>query len=171
MTTWFERWGLTLLALVAAATGAAMSALVLVPHYQERIATMERDQARAIATARQADIDALKTANTHGNELTARLQRTESKLTHKDQELKNAIASKTTGRACLSGDVVRLLNPPAAEDRAAHLPTPTASPVATDGTAATDTAYASDRDIAQWVANARTQYDICRARLNALIDW
>lgn len=165
MTTWFERWGLTLLALVAAATGAALSALVLVPHYQERIATMERDQAQDMATARQADIDALKTANAHGNELTSRLQLAESTLTHKDQELKNAIASKTTGRICLSGDVVRLLNQPAAEGRTAHLPAPTASAPAADGAAASDT------DVAEWASNARTQYDICRARLNTLIDW
>lgn len=165
MTTWFEHWGLTLLGLLATATGAALSALVLVPHYQARIATMERDKARDIATARQLDINTLKTANAHGNELTARLQLAESTLTHKDQELKNAIASKTTGRVCLSGDVVRLLNQPATEERAAHLPTPTASPVAADGAAATDT------DVAQWASNARTQYDICRARLNALIDW
>ena len=164
MTTWFDRWGLSILGLVASALGAALCALVLVPHYQARIATMERDQARALASARQADVDALKAANVHGDELTLRLQRTESTLTQKDQELKHAIAFQTTGRACLSGDVVRLLNNPT-QDRPASVSAPTASAAAADGAAATDT------DVAQWANTARTQYDLCRARLNALIDW
>lgn len=165
MTSWLDRWGLPVLGLVASALGAALCALVLVPHYQARIADMERDQASAIASARQADIDALKTANAHGNDLTARLQRTESTLAQKDRELKHAIASKTTGRVCLSGAVVGLLNSPATADGAAHLSTPTASAAAADG------AFATDTDVAEWADNARTQYDICRARLDALIDW
>lgn len=164
-TTWFERWGLTLLVVVAAATGAALSAMVAVPHYEARIATLERDQAQAISKARAQDIADLKAAKVHGDDLTARLQTAEKTLSLKDQELKHAIASKTTGRACLSGNVVRLLNQPAAENRAAELPTPAASTAAADG------AFATDTDVAEWAANARTQYDICRARLNALIDW
>jgi len=151
--------------LVLAGIGAALSALVLVPHYQARIVTMQRDQAQGIATARAADVETLKLARRQGDALTLRLQTTESTLSKTHQELQYAIHTQTTGRTCLSSGAVRLLNSAAPTDASAYLPAPTAGPSATDGPVATDT------DVATWVANARTQYDICRARLSALIDF
>lgn len=164
MITWIERWLLVLVAIGAAAAGATLTAAVLVPHYRERIATMERDQAQAEADARSADVETLKLSKLHGDALTLRLQATESTLSKREKELRNAIASKTTGRACLSGDVVRLLNG-TATDNATDLPAPAPVAAAADGPAATDT------DVAQWISYAKGQYEVCRARLNALIDW
>jgi prophage endopeptidase len=120
------------------------------------------DQAAALTKARKDDIAALQAAKDHGDTLTAQLQIAQTTLITKEQEVRNALASKTTGRACLSGDVVRLLNHPA-EDRSASVSAPAAIAAATDGAAATD--------VAQWANTARTQYDLCRTRLNALIDW
>ena len=152
--------------LVAAAVSAELTHVFEKNHWQAKIANIQRDQAKAIADARAADIEALKVAKGHGDALTLQLQATESTLTQRERELHNAIRAQTTGRACLSGSVVRLLNQPtAAEDGVAHLPAAPPSPAAADGAAASDT------DVADWAANARTQYDICRARLNALIDW
>ena len=160
IATRFGYWGL-----VGAAIGSAMLAhQVTRLYYQAEISNLQRGQATALATQRAADVETLKLAQKHGDTLTLQLQTTESALTTKEKELRNAIASKTTGRACLSGDVVRLLNG-TATDGVADMPTPTASAAAEDGAAATDT------DVANWAANARTQYDICRARLDALIDW
>lgn len=158
-------WCLWVRALVLAGTGAALSALLVVPHYQAKLATLQRDQAQAQATARAADIETLKHAKRQGDALTLRLQTAESTLAKNQQELQYAIHTQTTGRACLSSGAVRLLNTAGSTDASTHLPAPTPGPVAADGAAATDT------DVATWAANARTQYDICRARLNALIDF
>lgn len=160
IATRFGYWGL-----VFAAIGSAMLAYQFTRlYYQAEISGLQRDHAVALADQRADDVETLKLAKTHGDTLTLRLQTTESALTTKEKELRNAIASKTTGRACLSGDVVRLLNG-APADSAPGVPAPTPVTAATDGAAATDT------DVAGWANYARTQYDTCRARLNALIDW
>lgn len=131
------------------------------------------DQAAVLAKAREKDIADLKKAQAHGDTLTEQLQTAQTMLTKKEQEVRNALASKTTGRACLSGDVVRLLNQSPAEGRSTDLSTPSASTAAADGASTPDTpiGYATDTDVAQWANTARTQYDLCRTRLNALIDW
>lgn len=157
----FGMWGL----IVACAGCSLLSWKAAHLYYQAQIATMERDQAQAVATARAADVETLKLAKRHGDALTLQLQVTESTLTKKQKELHDAIRTQTTGRACLSGSVVSLLNNSGSTDGSAHLP------ASTSGDAPADGAAASDTDVADWAANARTQYDICRARLNALIDW
>ena len=155
---------------LAAGVSADVTYIIAKNHYTAKIAGIQRDQAQAIAAARAADVETLKLAKRHGDALTLQLQVTESTLTKRERELHDAIRSKTTGRACLSGSVVRLLNNAAGDD-ATNLPTSAAVAAAADGTAARDTSFATDTDVAQWAANARAQYEICRARLNALIDW
>ncbi len=167
VATRFGYWGL-----VFAAVGSAMLAHQFTRlYYQAELSNLHRLHAQALADQRADDVETLRLAKQHGDELTGRLQKVESTLTKKQKELHDAIRTQTTGRACLSGSVVSLLNNSGSTDGSAHLPASTASPAAADGSAASDTAYASDRDIAEWAANARTQYDICRAKLNALIDW
>lgn len=158
------------MALLGITLGFALCAAMLVPHYHARIATMERDQAQAVAAARAADIETLQLAKRQGDVLTARLQNTESALHAKQKDLHDAINSQTTGRACLSGSVVRMLNG-AAGDNASDLPTPAASTAAADGATAPNSGFATDTDVAQWAANARAQYETCRARFDALIDF
>jgi len=146
-------------------TGVGVTAWGLTARYDADITALKLDQERKVAAARADDIETLKLARRHGDALTLQLQASESTLTKKEKELQDAIRTQTTGRACLSGRAVSLLNNAGTTDGGTHLPTPAASPAAADGAAASDT------DVATWAANARTQYDICRARLNALIDW
>jgi prophage endopeptidase len=138
-----------------------LCAILFAQHYQEKVDALRLTQAQEVAAARAADVETLQLAKRHGDALTLQLQVAEASLTKKEKELHDAIASKTTGRLCLTGNVVRLLNDPAGDS----VSTPTAVPAAENGPAASDT------DVAQWANFARTQYDICRARLNALIDW
>ncbi|MDR2261770.1 MAG: hypothetical protein LBE06_12770 [Azoarcus sp.] len=44
-------------------------------------------------------------------------------------------------------------------------------PAPTRDAAIADARFASDLDVARWASNARTQYDLCRARLAALRQW
>ena len=150
---------------LVAAVSAAIAGGWMQSHYQARIAAMERDKATEITTARREDIRVINAAIGRADTLTQRLQTAENILSKRDLELKHAIASKTTGRACLSGDVVRLLNQSGAKNRGPDLPASTAITAAADG------AFATDTDVAEWANNARTQYEICRARLDALIDF
>lgn len=146
-------------------TGVGVTSWGLSARYDADVAALKLDQERKVSAARADDIETLKLSKRHGDALTLQLQVTESTLTKKEKELHDAIRAQTTGRACLSGRTVSLLNNSGSTDRVANLPTPSASAAAADGAAASDT------DVADWAANARTQYDICRARLNALIDW
>ncbi|MCL2345152.1 MAG: hypothetical protein FWC58_04805 [Desulfobulbus sp.] len=76
------------------------------------------------------------------------------------------IKKLSTGRPCLDAGLVRLLNDPAAAGPAADpVPAPAGGAVAEDGAAASDT------DVALWISGAKGQYDACRDRLDALIDW
>lgn len=113
----------------------------------------------------------LEEATARGDELSSKLLTTEATTTRQSQEKTRAVTKITTGRRCLDADVVRMLNSdqPITQSSAGHnsgnVPQAAGSAAATDGAAATDT------DVAQWIANARASYDICRNRLDALIDF
>lgn len=146
-------------------TGVGVTTWGLTARYDANLSAIKLDQERKVSAARADDIETLKLAKRHADALTLQLQVTESTLTKKQKELHDAIRTQTTGRACLSGSVVSLLNNSGSTDGSAHLP------ASTSGAATADGAAASDTDVADWAANARTQYDICRARLHALIDF
>lgn len=103
-----------------------------------------------------------------GDSLSAQLAIQQAHITRVHQEHAHAIQTLTTGRACLSADLVRVLNntQPPATDRPDPLPAPTGQPAATDASA-----FATDADVSTWAATARQQYAACAARLGALIDW
>ena len=103
-----------------------------------------------------------------GDELATSLASQQSRITKLHQEHTREIKRLTTGRACLSADLVRVLNntQPAATDRPDALPPPTSSPAATDAPA-----FATDADVSTWAATARRDYAECAARLGALIEW
>jgi hypothetical protein len=103
-----------------------------------------------------------------GDELATSLNIQQSHITKLHQEHTREINRLTTGRACLSADLVRVLNTtdPAATDRPDALPPPTSSPAATDAPA-----FATDADVSTWAATARRDYAECAARLGALIEW
>jgi len=125
------------------------------------IAHLKADYAKQQAVAEAEARIRLEAAVARGNTLSSRLAQTESTLNKKTLEVSREIARLTTGRPCLGAAAVSLLN----GGPAPKLSQASGQPVAEDGAVATDT------DIAWWIAGTQGQYETCRARLGALIDW
>ena len=132
-----------------------------------QILRIERDAQKARASALEAINARLKTETERGEKLSQELLTAESRLTKTREELRNEITRSTRGRACLDARTVRLLNNAGNRHAGADdaLPKTAGAPDAAHGAAASDT------DVAQWAADARAQYERCRARLDALIDY
>lgn len=117
------------------------------------------------AQATQAALVRLQEATQRANALQTTLDATEQRLATTKTELSNEIQKSTTGRACLNGRTVGLLN------RATTGSEPATLSSATSGPTEASTGFATDTDIATWINSATAQYNTCRARLDALIDW
>lgn len=122
--------------------------------------------ARAEAQTKEAKVLAakLKAAQERSDQLTATLAQQESQITTLSREKDDAIRRATTGRTCLDVPALRVLSTSPGLS-VAHLPEATGSTAAADGPIATDT------DVGRWAIQAGAQYETCRHRLNALIDW
>lgn len=120
-------------------------------------ATEKRQQAeQALAT--------LQAAKTHGDALSAALLQQQTQIDQLKTEKRDAIKQATTGQPCLRGPALRLLNG-APGLHVTGLPEPASGPVAAGEPIGTDT------DIALWIVDAGAAFEVCRARLDALIDW
>lgn len=114
----------------------------------------------------QAAANTLQQAQQRGDVLTDELAQRQVQIDKISREKRDAINRLTTGRACLTGAAVRVLNDdPADYGAATAVPPATGSPDAADAAAATDT------DIGHWIVTAKSQYELCRERYHALIDW
>lgn len=122
----------------------------------------------AHATERAAQADAVATAlaqaQTRGDALSAGLLTQQNNINRLKQEKTRAITQATTGSACLSEPALRLLHT-APGLAVAGLPP------ATGGTVAEGGAVASDTDLTGWAIDTGAAYEVCRARLDALITW
>lgn len=175
-------WGLPLAALLAGASGGGWAAWQVgrAPLREEnaalRISYAEATKAAVLAGARR-----LQVAQERGDSLATQLAAT---LTTNDQlvlEKTHALSRIATGRTCLSGPVLRVLNgsPGLRVAGLDGLPTPQPAAAAADATAAPDTNPAeaegerisTDADIGTWAVESGAQYETCRVRLDALIDW
>ncbi len=144
--------------------GAAGAAALVSAHKNAEIETLKRTHAEAEAAAAAAALERLQQAQARGDELAQQLAAAETTLQTQAEEASREIARLTTGRRCLDGAVVRLLN--ASQGiRLGTVPPAAGQPAAADGAAASDT------DVAQWARVCRTGYDTCRARLDALIGY
>lgn len=144
--------------------GLAAGAVPVKWYYQAQIGDLTTTHAKEQASAERQARQRLQAAQTRGDALTTRLALTESALATKTLEVSHALQKVTTGRPCLGLAAVRLLNG-APEDQ------PGAMPPAAGQPAAADAAVATDTDVAGWINTARGQYDTCRGRLDALIDF
>lgn len=128
------------------------------------LAGLKATHSEALAASRTAALERIRQAEERADALQEKLNKAEERQSINQKEIQREITRNTTGRACLDGRTVGLLNS-AAADRAAALPTPTSKPAAEDAATATDT------DVATWANQAIGRYNVCRARLGALIDW
>lgn len=106
----------------------------------------------------------LQEAQARGDVLSAGLLNQQTQIDQLKTEKRNAIAKATTGKPCLNGAALRLL------DGAPGLSVRDLPP-ATGGAAAAGEPVASDTDVAVWIVDAGAAFEVCRARLDALIDW
>jgi hypothetical protein len=121
----------------------------------------ETARLQALAAART-----LQAAQQHGDTLTHDLAQRQTQIDQLTTEKHHALARLATGRACLSGAAVRVLNH-SATDAAGPAPVPETP----SGAADAGEAFATDADVGHWAVDARARFDACRARLDALIDW
>lgn len=128
------------------------------------IATLKAEHSEQLEQTASAALKRLVTANERADGLQIALDATEQRLATSKLEKQREINRATTGRACLNNATVRLLNDEAAGGKATTLPTPASQPAETDAAIATDT------DVASWINDAKAQYNVCRSRLDALID-
>jgi prophage endopeptidase len=127
------------------------------------LAELKAASASEQAKTQQLYIQRLTAEQARGDELSSRLSQTETQLSQRTEEVSRALQKVTTGRACLNSATVRLLNSAG--------PDHPAVPETAGATVAEDAAIATDTDVAGWIGNAQGEYETCRARLNALIDF
>lgn len=132
---------------------------------QAELAQLRTTHAEATRLAAQASARQLQAAQVRGDALTHDLAQRQAQIDQLHQDKRHALTRVTTGRPCLGGAAVRLLNDDPADYGAPSVPQATGSPDATYAASATDA------DVGGWAIAARAQYNTCRARLAALIDW
>lgn len=124
-------------------------------------AGVQADKARAA----QETLVRVASANKRSDDLSTQLAKAEAARQTLALEHFREIKRLTTGRACLSGAVVRLLNEPTGMRIDGAVPKAISEPVRDDAAVATDT------DVALWADFARRAYDTCRGRLQAIADF
>lgn len=116
-------------------------------------------------TAERQAREKLIAAQARGDALTNDLLAAKTQADAYQEQLHEALAKATTGRACLGGGALRLLDRSAGL-RADQLPAPAGVPAAAD---AGD--VATDSQVARWAADAYYSYAECARRLDALIQF
>lgn len=116
----------------------------------------------------------LQAAQVRGDALSVSLLQQQTKIYQLKADKRYAINQATTGQPCLNGPALRLLNG-APGLRVRDLPPATGSAVAageSSGAAGSNrTWYSSDTQVASWMVDAGAAFEVCRTRLDALIDW
>lgn len=131
----------------------------------------------------QAATNQLTAEQARGDALTTALLASQTQIDQLSQEAHRGIKTETTGRACLGSGALRVLN--SAPGLRTEL-APASGAVATGGAPApaaddagsprTDTSdggdeFATDTQVGDWAIDAGAQYEVCRTRLDKLIDW
>ena len=183
---WFNaiaaRWGvgaawraLLVLPALAFVLGLVLGAMACWPlaraPLSARLEAQQRQAAEDKAGALRLQMEALRSAQAHGDQLTATLQAREQTISQLSKDRSDAFAKlKAAGvrpavdRPCLDDSALRLL------DGAPGLRVD-ALPEAAAGTDAADARAATDSDLFVWALHTGAQYEQCRARLGALIEW
>ncbi|MFC0349704.1 hypothetical protein [Undibacterium danionis] len=105
-------------------------------------------------------------ANDKANLLAENLRSTQDELKEVKERKQHEIVKYATNRTCFNADLVRVLNSgtEAGGDSSGMSK-------AIPSVDATDEAVTTDTDVALWINNAKEQYEVCRARYHALIDF
>ena len=129
-----------------------------------QLAAVQTAHADAQRASAEAAVRRLSAAQARGDALTADLIKARAEADTLQEQLHEALARQTTGRPCLGGGALRLLD--RATQPARGLPAPAGRPAAADAEP-----VATDTQVAGWAANAYHHYAECARRLDALIDY
>lgn len=131
----------------------------------DRLVAEARDTARLAEMAKtHAALVRLKAAQARGDALTLDLSAARRAANRLRKERDDALSRVTTGRVCLDEPALRVLD--AAPGLRVDL-----SHAAGRAAGANADRVATDTHIARWALDAGGQYDECRRRLDALIDF
>lgn len=128
------------------------------------VAKLEKTQVEADRDVVKSALERLVASQIRADGLEKRLAESESHRLTQAQEHQREIKRLTTGRPCLNRGTVGLLNRSTGIQPAAMPQSPSRAPAEDAGTA-------TDTDVAEWIDHAIRQYDTCRDRLGALIDY
>lgn len=129
------------------------------------IALLTTEHKAQLDATEKAGKDRLIEANARAETLAASLRSAETDLQEIKERKQHEIVKVATKRTCFNAELVRVLNSPDRGSDTAGMPAPLPDIDAGDETVATDT------DVALWIENAKEQYEVCRARFKALIDF
>lgn len=130
------------------------------------LATLKTNVAIDQLAASEAAKARLTAAQERADALTQELLMHEQSLILLKERKDHEIKRLTTGNVCFNAATVRLLNTPRkARNEVATLPAPASEP------AAESVAIATDTDVASYINIAQDRFEVCRAKLDALIDW
>lgn len=126
-----------------------------------------------LTASHQAELDAtviagekrLIAANALADSLAAELRNKEESLQKISERKQHEIIQVSTNRTCFNADLIRVLNSTGSGSSTPGVPAPAI------GLDSGDDAIATDTDVALWIENAKEQYEVCRARYKALIDF
>lgn len=140
--------------------------------YQAEIATDQSVQAQREAATAEAHTDELRATQALADVLSQNLSDAERHINQLTLEKSRAIPHYTTGAVCFGADLTRLLNAEykKAIDYLPRMPS-TAIALAAEGATAAEVETLDDTSVAHWINQAKGQYETCRARLNALVDF
>jgi len=180
---WLSGWSTPYIAAAAFAGGLALAgpAAWYVGRLPLQAELAEQHEAAARQQLRMAEraAEVLQTAADRGDALSTALAQSQAQIDQLSRRRRDAITKNTTGRACLDGPALRLLNG-APGLSVSGLPEAASGAAAADGAAAANTdkpdsgaasITSTDADITGWALDAGAQYATCRARLDTLIDW
>jgi hypothetical protein len=147
------------------------------------LATLKQTHTESLRLTQQAAAKRLQDAQNRSDTLSTALAETITQTTTLQQEKTHALRLAATGRVCLSERALSVLNgsPGLSVAGLDAVPSTESAAAAADAAAAShsDPAHtpgapgrvATDEDIGAWSIGAGAQYETCRARLDALIDW
>lgn len=160
--------------------GAACGAQLVAWGKNAELSNLLRTHAQVTAKAEREARTALQQAQEHGDELTQQLHNANRAAVRIQETIDDQIRQATTGRVCLDGAALRLLDRapgiaaddvPASASGAARAHAQDAAPAAALVGSEDLAVAATDTDVALWSRAAAGQYAECVRRLDALIDW
>ncbi|RIX47454.1 MAG: hypothetical protein D3M94_07215 [Rhodocyclales bacterium GT-UBC] len=130
------------------------------------ISDIKRDQEQARADALHFANAGLISAWRRGDDLSAKAADLEARNIQLSEGKTREIVRLTDGRPCIGSAAVRVLNRSTAPGQPGlSVPPASSEPAADDG------GFATDTDIALWIAGAQRAYSTCQGRLKAIADF